>query len=403
MKIKIYFYIKYILSWLIRQLRFINFLIPKKEQILIYNSSEVYMNNYALYKYFINNEYNNAYQIYYAMPNIKLSERDTSSKSVDLNYLLNKLIVIFIFMKSKYVFYDNSNIRIPSSKNQKIVNLWHGTPLKKIGFMANSATKLSKNALNCFDKILLSNDVQDDIYIQSFHLNKDQLLHLGSPRNDLIFNSKSKFPTVIKDYNNFRKHIIWMTTYRVTNDGVAHIDDVQWSDTGIPLLINFSTLEQMNQFLKERNILMILKMHNNNSQNHLQNINFSNIRYLSENDFLSQNIQMYELLNETDALITDYSSIYFDYLLTNKPIGFILNDYDNYKKVNGLYYDNIDYYLPGKHIFNYSELENFLDEISVGIDNYSLQRRKINSIFNKYDYNGKNTEKLLEYLEIKKR
>lgn len=400
MKKKVYFLFKYILGWFFHQLKFVSALIKKENQILIYNSLEIYMNNYALYKYLLDNNYNNKYKIIYAMPNACILPKEFNVVFVDLSNKKNFIKTLGLFMRSKYVFYDNSNIRIPSTNNQKIINLWHGTPLKKIGFMSNAATILPPNALNCFDKILLSNDIQDDIYIKSFRLKENQILHAGYPRNDLIFSSSKQFSKIIEDYHKYEKHILWMTTYRVTKDGISHTSAKNWSSTGIPLLINDDKLIKMNDFLSKNNIQLIIKMHNNNSQDNIQDIQLSNIKYLSENDYLNKGIQLYELLNETDALITDYSSIYFDYLLTNKPIGFILDDYEDYIKANGLYYDDIDYYLPGEHIYNYEELKSFFIKIKKGIDEKEELRNEINSLFNKYDLHGKNCKWLLDELGI---
>lgn len=400
MKKKVHFLVKYILGWLFRQLRFASMLVPKENQIFIYNSLEIYMNNYALYKYLIEKKLNSKYKIVYAMPNVCKLQKELNVTFIDLAMRKNLIKALGAFMKSKYVFYDNSNIRIPSTRDQKIINLWHGTPLKKIGFMSNAATILPPNALNCFDKILLSNDIQDDIYMKSFRLKENQILHAGYPRNDLIFSKEKQFPKIIEDYYKYEKHILWMTTYRVTKDGVSHTCDKDWSLTGIPLLTNEDRLGKMNEFLKKKNMQLIIKMHNNNSQNSIQDIHFSNIKYLSENEYLEKGVQLYELLKETDVLITDYSSIYFDYLLTNKPIGFVLDDYESYSKTNGLYYNNIEYYLPGEHIYTYEELEFFFEKIEKQIDTKEELRKEINGLFNKYDRHGKNCEWLLNELEI---
>lgn len=403
MKVKLHFLLKFILSWIIDKLKFINMIVPKKRQILIYNSTEVYMNNYALYDYLIKNGYNNDYKIYYAMPNVcNFTKKKSNVVYIDLSHKHSKIRTVMVFFYSEFVFYDNSNIRIPSKKNQTIINLWHGTPLKKIGFMAQSATVLTKNSLNCFDKIILSNDYQDDIYMKSFNLNKDQLLHIGAPRNDLMFKQELVLSKIIEDCNSFNKRVIWMTTYRVTNDGILHTKNINWSDTGIPLLVNDEKLHDINEYLKNKGILLIIKMHNNNKQNNIRNIKFSNIRYIDEKMYISKGIQLYELLSETDALITDYSSIYFDYLLINKPIGFILDDYESYKATNGLYYDDKNFYLPGDHIYNFNELIQFFEKICINLDDKINNRRIINDLFNKYDQKGNNIARLLDILHIKK-
>ena len=396
--------IKYIVSKLFTIFNYVNKVIPKeKGRILFYNRTETYMNNYALFKYMEKNEKVKSRTVIYAMPNVNVFIINQDCKTVNLKGIISYVKTIFNFMRSEYVFYDNSNLRINPSKKQKVINLWHGTPLKKIGFMSKSATKLTKNALNCFDKILLSNECQDEIYKKSFNLQKNQILHMGYPRNDLLFTEEVLLSKVISNYSKFSKHIIWMTTYRVTKEGISHTDIKNWSETGIPLINNERALKTINDFLLKENIQLIIKMHNNNSEDRLSKIEYSNIFYLSEDMFLKHNLQMYELLGSTDALITDYSSIYFDYLLLNKPIGFILDDIESYKSKNGLYYDDIDEYLPGMHIYNLNELEIFFKNIVDNNDVYKGKRVKVNSIFNKYDCKGYNCEQLLTWLSKNKK
>lgn len=401
---KLHFFLKYMASWILSKMSFINRLIHKNNNfIFIYNSKETYHNNYALFKYLIENNYNDYYKIIYEMPNVNHYIKKTNNVIlIEFRKKFGFIKAIYWLMKSKYVFYDNSNLRISAHGGQKIINLWHGTPLKKIGFMSNSATILTKNALNCYSHILLSNEIQDDIYLESFNIKKEQILHLGYPRNDLLENTGNKFCKVIENYDSFDKHIIWMTTYRITNDGISHTTNKNWSQTGIPLLTDKTILLEINEYLKENNTLLIVKMHQNNSQNNLTDINYSNIYYLSEDQVLREGLQMYELLEDTDALITDYSSIYFDYLLLNKQIGFILDDLSIYKEKNGLYYEDIDKYLPGEHIYNLEELKQFINNLTLNIDRNENKRKNVNDEFNKYDQQGNNTEKLLDFLNIKK-
>ena len=67
----------------------------------------------------------------------------------------------------------------------------------------------------------------------------------------------------------------------------------------------------------------------------LSNLVFINDAFLSDNGIIN-----YELLGVADALLTDYSSVYYDYLLLDRPIGLCWDDYEEYKangfKVNKL-------------------------------------------------------------------
>jgi len=90
----------------------------------------------------------------------------------------------------------------------------------------------------------------------------------------------------------------------------------------IPFTNHF--LEKLNDFLKKLNYVFIIKSHQN-SENILK-IKYSNIIDISKNNIDSQ-----ELMKYSDLMITDYSSIFIDFMLLNRPILFYAYDYEKYK------------------------------------------------------------------------
>ena len=76
-----------------------------------------------------------------------------------------------------------------------------------------------------------------------------------------------------------------------------------------------------------------------------------------------------------DAMITDYSSIVFDYMLLDRPCAWVLEDREHYK-IRYLM-DDPDKYMPGEKIYKMEELLNFLKDVSDGRDPYRKERREI--------------------------
>lgn len=108
----------------------------------------------------------------------------------------------------------------------------------------------------------------------------------------------------------------------------------------------------------------------------------SNIQFINDNFFKEHGISSYEFVNSCDALISDYSSIYYDYLLCDKPIALAWEDYEEYKKNPG-FSVNIEYYCKGgEKIFNLDDLEKFVDNIANEKDQLRKERHEINSIVN---------------------
>ena len=121
---------------------------------------------------------------------------------------------------------------------------------------------------------------------------------------------------------------------------------------------------------------------------------FSNIAFLN-NDYLYQlNIDLYEILGNTDFLITDYSSIYFDYLNIDKPIIFITNYLRQYEKKRGLLMGPYEEIVPGLCVKTQQELIKAL----VMPDQFSQKRHYWLNLTNEVqaDSNCENVFKLLK-------
>ena len=120
-----------------------------------------------------------------------------------------------------------------------------------------------------------------------------------------------------------------------------------------------------------------------------------------DEDIKNQGLQLYQFIPVFDALITDYSSISTDYFLLDKPIIYILDDIEEYKKSRGLYPPNAIDFMPGDHVVNISQLENAIERIVNGIDFYKNERNILLPKFHAYQ-DGNASKRILNHLEIVK-
>ena len=111
-------------------------------------------------------------------------------------------------------------------------------------------------------------------------------------------------------------------------------------------------------------------------------------------DFLKLGVEIYELMAASDALITDFSSTYIDYLLCDKPIAFDITGIDNFTQ--GFAVENPEQYMPGNKIANTSQLMKFLSDVAEGRDSYQQERRHMCDLMHLYQ-DGKATERILQY------
>lgn len=111
------------------------------------------------------------------------------------------------------------------------------------------------------------------------------------------------------------------------------------------------------------------------------------------------NIELYTLLVYTDALITDFSSIYVDYLLLNKPIAFELTDRKDYENGIGFTMDNPLEFMPGFKIQDFSDLKTFLNETISNKDRFKNERENLLNKLHKFK-DGKSSERILRELNF---
>ena len=227
------------------------------------------------------------------------------------------------------------------------------------------------------------------------------LIPLGYPRNDLMLDNQGKGyenPFVSEGFKG--KVVIWMPTFRKSINKVLSEDNCE-SNTGLPLFNSLDELEELNHYLASINVCVLTKIH------HLQAINpvfthqFSHLLFITDNDLVEKDIQLYQIIGKTDALLTDYSSISVDYLLLNRPIGFILDDLREYEKGRGRFqFENVKEVLAGKHIYNIKELYHFFYEISTNIDSTQSLRENLSKSMITYQDNH-SCERICNFCGIK--
>lgn len=215
-------------------------------------------------------------------------------------------------------------------KKTEVVQLWHGTPLKKIMFDVFGDRENKKNSFgNIADWLSPYNRHRNDIVIstgkhtqaifaKAFRISENKVLTCGFPRNDVFFDN-------IEPIQNKSFQCIYMPTFR---GGIESECDL-FGRYGF-------NLEKMEIELQKHNIQLTLRMHPVNKPPP------QIVEQLKESSVVKLDVggDIYQTINNFDCLITDYSSIYFDFLLSNKPIIFAPFDLEQYKqRERSLYFE----------------------------------------------------------------
>ena len=211
---------------------------------------------------------------------------------------------------------------------------------------------------------------------------------IGIPRNDFLFEKHN----VLKNlkFDNYSKVIIWMPTFRKSSQ--LGIDGTS-SDFGVPC-IHENDLEDINKCLKENNYSLILKLHPWALDKMCDLSKYSNIISLRNEDIKPFNL--YHLLGECDALITDFSSVFIDYLLVDKPICFAYDDLEEYKKTRDFMFKNYEDYMCGPKAHDKDDIIDFINSLNKD-DKYKKERKEITQLFHT-NKDGKTCERLEKLL-----
>lgn len=322
--------------------------------------------------------------------NIKMLEGSVLVKYNSLKYI--KCIV-----KSKYVI-DNS--RLPSyikiRRNQVFLQCWHGTPLKRLGYDLEID---GSNALNSLDEmkakykedalkmthLLSPSKFTSEKLSSAFNLkvnNPDvKLLEVGYPRNDKMYNYTDKDVKDIKktiDIKTKKKIILYAPTWRDNQhtSGVGYTYD---------LGVDFDVLQKE----LSDDYIILFRTH------YFVSNMFDFDKYKGFIYDASNYDDIVDLYIIADLLITDYSSVFFDYANMRRPIIFYMYDLDDYKdSIRGFYLDLKE--LPGNIVQKEKDL---IREIkSLGKDfKVDKKYKKFNETFNYLD-DGKASNRVVEEL-----
>lgn len=360
------------------------FFLKKKKRLCFYGYEQLNDNTRSLIEYIINDKKYTRYEIF-------LVSKENPIRNKKVIHVQNKILGLYYIFTSSYIFHAQGmgQASLRSCYKQLIVNIWHGAPLKSIG--NNIKSKENSKRTNSDDFCVISSLFFKDIYKSSFNYSENQLIVAGNPRNDYLFkntNLKKLFKLPLES-----KIILFMPTFRKSNN-------MQYIDSTIDLpIINESNITEINDKLNNLNQYLFFKPHPYQLDINIFHKNFSNIILIDDHDLDQMNLRLYTLIGNSDALITDYSSVYFDYLLVDKPIGFTIPDINEYKRKRGFSVNDPESLMPGVKIKTKQELIKFFISLSKEEDYYSKDRNRISKLVNHYS-GEEHSKYLLEKLDI---
>lgn len=321
----------------------------------------------ALHEYMLRDEAFKDYKFVWAINSHKKRGIELPSTKL-INY--GGVRYLYYLSKSKYWI---SNCKLPGyvtkNDNQVYLQTWHGTPLKRLAFdilagedttfyrtemSFDDMTKTYAQDVEKYNYMIAPNRFCMEVFQSAFRINKERLIETGYPRNDCLTNWTPEDVVSVKEKYGIpldKKVVLYAPTWR----------DNSYVKKGY-------TFELEVDFAKWRDILgdeyvVVFKPH------YLIISKFDTTEFADFVYEINAKADISELYIISDALVTDYSSVFFDYAILKRPMYFYMYDLAFYAgELRGFYID-INKDLPGE-IFE--QEERMLEAIKAGKYDYGF-------------------------------
>jgi len=325
----------------------------------------------------------------------------TRSKFVNVDgknvhvYPLNSREGQFYLLRARHIFLKhsvNANTGLPlSKKHHSFHNLWHGVPLKRIGYCSlDFQDKLGwvEKENKMLSSVIASSKVDQLAMAAAYWpLTINDVWCTGLPRQDLILKADEQLPddmqAQVKDLREVignRKLVIFAPTFRLNQDeGYYKFTEGE--------------IKKLSRALKRKGFVLGIREHMADKKQQYS----SQLRgdcFISLSEAIYPNVEI--LMREAIALITDYSSIFIDFLMTGRPVISFAYDYEHYTGTErGLFYD-LKWCFPGVIAESFSDMLAAIKKVdAVQTDEELNKYNHRRSIFIDY-YDGKNSERVVE-------
>lgn len=232
------------------------------------------------------------------------------------------------------------------------------------------------------DKVCITSKMNMLIQSAFSAIPENKYIVTGNPRTDtlLLSNGKENIEKLIGKSIEGKKIIFNMPTFHIhENSGI--INGSIFNDS---IKIKGFNYKRFDEFLKKNNIICISKVHHAEERtitSKVQDRKLENLLFISNKDLEDKNLDLYEVLNCADGLITDYSSIYGDFLFMNKPIVFVNADIEEYRKERGISLEPYDFWTAGPKVQNQDALEKEILKSLFDEEYYKQKREELRDVF----------------------
>lgn len=341
--------------------------LPLRRQMLFNAGEEPHENAKAMVEYLAEKYKGKKYRIIFIDDGQKTNERMSDVIYIERNSLKCKnalkcnLKYCFYMTTSKYIFYENEPLE-KRRKGQVLIYLNHGTiPLKNVADVLKQPAEM--------DFAICPSKGCADIYRQQYNIPPQKLIYAMPPRDMFLKRERCGLNRLIDCED--KQVIIWLPTFRA----LRGTDRKDSSENVLSLITNEREIKLTNERLRKNGQILLIKCHPREKQRANISQSYECIKIITDENLKRVSMVLHEILGGTAALLTDYSGISFEYMLLDRPIGYVINDMEQYTR--GFAFPNPRYYMPGKTIQTGTGLREFLDEVKGGKDDFRDRRKQL--------------------------
>ena len=371
-----------------------------ENRIVLESEGDLSDNAYAIYDYMQKKEYLEKFNVVWLVGDVVSAKKRVFKNTKCVEKYPRHISVrrSYYLATCRWYIYDHCNVmaKLKKRENQTLVYLSHGW-----GYKAAKGTGTQKDITRA-DYITATGELSATGLAEYWNEPIEKMLITGYPRIDYFYQEDGPIKGKINQkwaFDKYKKVVFWMPTFRQSKSTWLSEDYIK-NQTGLPIFETIKSLKEFDEFLERKSILLVFKLHHLQAELPVFKEKFKNIVIIRDYELYVEGIQLYQLVSMADAVISDYSSITIDFLPINRPLIYTLDDYEAYNQSRGLFPQDAINYMPGYHVYNMKELEDSIEEISVGLDKYVQERAEIRPQYHKY-LDGMSAKRVLDVLGIK--
>ena len=256
------------------------------------------------------------------------------------------------YATARYVFFTHGLYGSPyPPRNKTSVNLWHGDGPKRRNQFARIRSTVVVSGTRLWGRYKAD----------EFEVGQDDLLVTGNPRVDQFSRPITDDGLRALGLDPSDGLVLWLPTFRTTDFQGRRLGPVRnWSDaaelSNSPLVR--SRLGQVAEAARSKGVTLAVKPHPLDADR----FSDTGLHIVTGADLREARVTFYQLLARADGLITDYSSVWTDFLALDRPIGFYCPDHDDYVAARGLNVDDYFSLLPGPLLQDGNDFQAFVRE-----------------------------------------